>query len=108
MLGYTPEEIVPGYILLEDPISLQCVSCNKVSEVFDSTVHGYDPFIFNTPESPDYDPEFFSEILAERKEQNADQVSFECGTCGSRKMSVYTRFEYPDDLFEEDTGFGHG
>jgi len=69
------------------PLSLACASCAQSTIVFDPAIHGYEC-------------EIGEESSLLRGE--GDPAEFHCPHCTSAAFSVITRFEYPDDLLEEE------
>jgi hypothetical protein len=67
------------------PLALRCGTCGKVTELFDSAVHGYDA------ETGGMSASYRGE---------GERAQFVCHRCGPRQVQVFARFEYPDDLFE--------
>lgn len=68
------------------PLTLSCESCHASAPLFDIEKHGYDAEM--------------GDCWSTRGEGNPE--AFECNQCGPASLEIYTRFEYPDDLFEED------
>ena len=72
--------------VLLSPLTLECVSCGKVTDLLDTEIHGYDA-------------ELGAGSATVRAE--GEKVVYECDQCGRQAFEVYVRFEYPDDLFFE-------
>lgn len=79
--------------ILSDPISFQCDSCGKISPVFDSRYQGYDGELGHHSDEP---------------EQKEAFKPYHCQTCHKSVMEIMVRFEYPDDLFDDDFDDFHG
>lgn len=80
-------QFYPDDGILSDPISIQCGSCGKKSLIFDSRFHGYDGELGHNAGEPD---------------QREDLKLYKCQKCNESLMEIVVRFEYPDDLFEDD------
>lgn len=70
-----------------NPIDLRCESCGKTTELIDTNVHGYDGELGHG-----------SAIMR----GEGELVEFVCVKCGDHPFQLYARFEYPNDLFEDD------
>src|SRR5688500_14258299 len=47
VLGYPT--VVRGEVVILSPLALECSACNRVTEIFDSDLHGYDPEVCGEP-----------------------------------------------------------
>jgi hypothetical protein len=70
-------------LVFVSPLALRCSACGKVTELFDTAIHGYDAEVGGIPAS--YRGE-------------GERTDFVCDKCGPRQFQVFARFEYPDDL----------
>lgn len=77
-----------GPFFFDAPLALQCESCNAVSELFDARIHGYNGEMGLSWIRPE--------------EESEEREKFKCEKCGPVPMEVIVRFEYPDDLFDEE------
>jgi hypothetical protein len=68
------------------PYSFICTKCQRNELVFDSDIHGYDG-------------EFTGYPCTARGE--GEKKNFSC-KCGCQEFKVTVRFEYPDDLFDDE------
>ena len=70
-------------LVFVSPLALRCSTCGKVTELFDSDIHGYD-----------------SEVggMSANYRGEGERTEFACDKCGPRQVQVFARFEYPDDL----------
>ncbi len=78
---------------LTGPLALRCHRCKNTTLFFDPGMHGYNAELEPKPAGPT-PPE--------------DPASFACDRCGPKPMEVFARFEYPDDLFDDDFEQAHG
>lgn len=69
------------------PLALQCAACQKVTQLLDTDLHGYDS-------------ELGHGSATARAE--GDEVVFECPSCGRQPLEAFVRFEHSDDLFDGD------
>lgn len=76
-----------GYLVYVSPLALRCELCQKTADLFDTRLHGHDALIGAIETNI-------------RREGNFDE--YKCEECGPVSMEVFTRFEYPDDLFDDD------
>jgi len=74
-------------IVILSPLDLECATCARTTPLLDTDLHGYDAELGHGSAS--------ARALGER-------VVFECPTCGRQPFQAFARFEYPDDLFEDD------
>jgi hypothetical protein len=70
-------------LVFVSPIALCCSVCGKVTELFDTAIHGYDAEVVGIPSS----------YRGEGK-----RTEFVCDKCGPRQVQVFARFEYPNDM----------
>lgn len=78
----------PEEFLFLSPIALQCVACNRLTELMDTDVHGHDAELGNGSAT----------IRGQGKREEV-----ECGGCDLHKvLQVFVRFEYPDGLFADE------
>jgi hypothetical protein len=71
--------------MLVSPLALRCSACAKVSELFDTALHGYDAEAGG---------------ISAACRGKGERSEFACGTCGPWQMQIFVRFEYSDDLLE--------
>jgi len=69
------------------PIFLRCTECSKENELFDIQHHGYDAEL---------------EHGCYSARQEGVKTIFECDSCNTNNFRLLTRFEYTDDLFNDD------
>jgi hypothetical protein len=69
------------------PIELECELCGKAAELIDTDVHGYDA-------------ELGHGSCTGRGKGGRNR--FSCPKCRPSSMEVYVRFEYPDDLLDDE------
>jgi hypothetical protein len=81
---YTTNRDILIYV---SPLALRCESCHAITELLDTDVHGYDAELGHGATTIRVEGEF---------------EEFKCDQCGPIPMEIYTRFEYPDDLFDDD------
>ena len=74
-------------VVFLSPLSLECVSCGKRTDLLDTDAHGYDA-------------ELGHGTATVRRQR--DPVVYECPRCGRQPLEVFTRFEYPDHVFNRD------
>lgn len=74
-------------VVFLSPIVLECSTCGKKTDLLDTDVHGYDAELGH------------GSATARAK---GDRAVFECPECGRQPLEVFARFEYPDDLFDDD------
>lgn len=74
-------------IVFLSPLVLECSACGKMTDLLDTDVHGYDGELGHGTAT--------ARALGHR-------VVFECPDCGRRPIQIFVRFEYPDDLFDDD------
>ena len=74
-------------VVLLSPLDLECSKCGRVTGLMDAARHGYDAEL--------------GHIVATASGRG-DRVRYECPQCGVQPVWAYTRFEYPDDLFDGD------
>jgi hypothetical protein len=67
------------------PLALRCAECGKITELFDSDIHGYDAEIGAPPTN---------------HRGEGERSEFACAKCGPTGLQAIARFEYSDDLFE--------
>lgn len=81
-------------VVFLSPLTLKCDSCGKAALLFDIREHGYDGEQ--------------GECWSARGE--GEPEPFKCDECGPATFEIYTKFNYPDDLFDEDEDldFAHG
>jgi hypothetical protein len=72
-------------LVFVSPLALRCGKCGKITELFDSDIHGYDAEIGAPPTS---------------HRGEGERSEFPCSKCGPTGLQAIARFEYPDDLFE--------
>jgi hypothetical protein len=70
------------------PLALRCEACAQVAELFDSGLHGYEAELGGPPVS---------------KRGEGERADFPCPRCGVQPFEVFARFEYPGNLFEDDS-----
>ena len=86
-LGYYWRNPHYNVVVFVGPLALRCKSCGKVTELIDTAIHGYDG-------------EWGYKTSNVRRE--GERAEYRCDKCGSSSMEVFVRFEYPDDLFDDD------
>ena len=69
-------------LLFVGPFAIRCGACGKVTELFDSAIHGWDGELGH---SASYRGE-------------GERAEFSCDRCGLQQVQVFARFEYPGDL----------
>jgi hypothetical protein len=69
------------------PMFLECTAYGKRTDLIDTDAHGYDAEL--------------GHILATARGRG-DPSMYECPECGRQRSDVFARFEYPDELFEQD------
>ena len=75
---------------------LECGSCHSRHLLFDRYLHGYDA------ETSQLEGLSLSEIIgSDQPFPNKDKVTCLCSDCSNTMFEVFTRFEYPSDLFDE-------
>jgi|GEM_PF-1571086 len=75
---------------------LECNSCHSRRLLFDRYLHGYDA------ETSQLEGLNLSEILgSDQPLPNKEKVTCLCSDCSNTTFEVFTRFEYPSDLFDE-------
>jgi hypothetical protein len=70
------------------PLALRCSACGKITELFDTAIHGYDAE---------------SGGISACCRGEGERTEFACETCGPQQLQVFARFEYPDDLLGPDS-----
>ncbi len=70
------------------PLALECAACGKRTDLLDTDLHGYDA-------------ELGSGSCTKRGE--GESVVYECPDCGPEAFQAFVQFEYPDDLFEDES-----
>jgi predicted RNA-binding Zn-ribbon protein involved in translation (DUF1610 family) len=68
------------------PMSLECTTCGKRTDLIDTDAHGYDAKL--------------GHILATARGRGDPSV-YECPECGRQPLDAFARFEYPYELFEK-------
>lgn len=74
-------------VVLLSPLVLECAACEKMTELLDTDLHGYDGEL---------------EHGSSTARGEGEQVVFECPNCGRQPLDAFVRLEYPDDLFDGD------
>jgi hypothetical protein len=69
------------------PIALRCKACEKVTELIDTDIHGYDAELGH---------------VYTKMREDGERAEFKCEACGVQSFEVYARFEYTEDLFGDD------
>lgn len=69
------------------PIALECAACSLTAPLLDTDIHGYNSEL---------------NLGSSTVRAGGDQAVFECPACGKQPLQTFARFEYPDDLLEED------
>ena len=72
-----------GRVLLVSPLSAECAACGRHTDLFDAGIHGWDGELGNSLE----------------RRAEGEPVVDDCGRCGQQVAELFTRFEYPADLF---------
>ena len=87
VLGHYWENPESGAVFFIGPIATRCSTCGVVNELFDIKIHGYDA-------------ELGYGCFSERGE--GDKSTFECSGTTETSFVLIARFEYTDDLFDDD------
>jgi hypothetical protein len=75
---------------------LECCSCHSRHLLFDRFLHGYDA------ETSQLEGMSLSEIIgSDQPLPVKETVTCRCSNCDNTAFEVFTRFEYPPDLFDE-------
>ena len=75
---------------------LECISCHSQHLFFDKFIHGYNA------EGSKIEGLSLSEFVGTSQPPGKDEkITCECSTCNNTTFEVFTRFEYPSDLFDE-------
>ena len=74
------------------PIALHCASCGRVAELIDTEVHGHDG----------------EQGASCTMHGDGERGYFSCPDCGPQPFIIFARFEYPDDLFDEECDLYRG
>ena len=69
------------------PLALRCDACGTVEELIDTAIHGYDGEYAGMPAT---------------MRGEGERSEYACAACGPQPFEIYVRFEYPDDLFEDE------
>jgi hypothetical protein len=73
------------------PLSLECISCRKLTEIFDIKSHGYDAELGNG-------------CYSNRGEGRA--TAFQCSNCNTEALTVWAGFSYQIEPIENLAGGG--
>jgi hypothetical protein len=76
-----------GRFVFVSPLALKCGNCNKITELIDTDIHGYDSEVG---------------VIPTNHRGDGKRVEFICEKCGPRPLQVFAGFEYSNDLFERD------
>jgi Zn finger protein HypA/HybF involved in hydrogenase expression len=87
-------------LVLADRYYLKCATCGKQPLLFNPALHGYNAELMQMEGVTDDDAGASNGTESNRPSTTANA---ECGctNCGSHNLEVFTRFEYPSDLFED-------
>lgn len=69
------------------PLALRCESCGAITELIDTDIHGYDAELGHGPCT---------------MRGQGQRSEFACDLCGPAPMDVVVRFEYSEDLFDDE------
>jgi hypothetical protein len=76
-----------GGLVILSPLQLSCPACSRTSPLFDTDLHGYDAELG------------MGGGMLRGEGQPSPYV---CPACEGRSFQAVARFEYPDDLFDEE------
>ncbi len=83
-------------LVIAERYFLECESCHSRRLLFDRFLHGYDA------ESSQMEGVNLREFIETNQPPHRNiEVVCECPNCRNTTFEVFTRFEYPSDLFEE-------
>jgi len=71
--------------LLLSPLSLRCVACDKVTDLFDSQIHGYDAELGNGSST---------------ERGKGIKTEYGCPQCDRQALQIYVRYEHSDELLK--------
>ena len=74
------------------PIVLRCKSCDRTAELIDTDVHGYDG----------------EQGASCTMRGTGEPRDFVCPTCGPQPFKLFARFEYSDDVFDDEWEYCRG
>lgn len=75
---------------------LECGSCRSRHLLFDKYLHGYNA---ETSQMEGLD---LREIVgADQSPRQLEEMTYHCSSCRNTAFEIFTRFEYPSDLFDE-------
>jgi hypothetical protein len=80
-------------VLLISPISVTCGKCGTTQELIDTGKHGYDVELGS----------FSCTVRGE-----GTHGSYQCVKCSAENMETFVRFEYSEDLFDDDFAEARG
>jgi hypothetical protein len=83
-------------LVIAERYFLECGSCHLRHLLFDRFLHGYDA---ETSQMEGLSLNDFVDIHQSLRKN--EKVRCECSNCKSTTFEVFTRFEYPSDLFDE-------
>jgi hypothetical protein len=83
-----------GQLILLSPLRLSCPTCERTALLFDTDLHGYDAELG---------------VSGGTLRGEGEPSPHVCPACDGASFEVVARFEYPDDLFDEefDESRGH-
>jgi hypothetical protein len=83
-------------LVIAERYSLECSSCHSQHLLFDKFLHGYNA------EGSKVEGLSLSEIVeTSQSPRKNEKITCKCSTCKRSTFEVFTRFEYPPDLFDE-------
>jgi hypothetical protein len=83
-------------LVIAERYFLECESCSLRHLLFDRFLHGYDAEVSKVE---GLDPKDF--IDTNQSPLQDEKVTCKCSSCKNTTFEVFTRFEYPSDLFNE-------
>ena len=87
-------------LIIAERYYLKCVTCSRNTLLFNRFLNGYDAEATKLEGFADDEYQISEKIISE-DEQSDTFVECKCIACGNSRLEVFTRFEYPNDLFED-------